>query len=96
MWFYITDNHAEADRVMRERVMPTIHRPEEMLRERLPVGPAELFAEKLSAFVDAGVQRVFVWPVADEAHRSNCSEDRTAGDAAKVPSGHQAVPQHAT
>jgi alkanesulfonate monooxygenase SsuD/methylene tetrahydromethanopterin reductase-like flavin-dependent oxidoreductase (luciferase family) len=69
MWFYITDNHAEADRVMRERVVATIHRPEEMLRERLPVGPAELFAEKLSAFANAGVQRVFIWPVADEAHQ---------------------------
>jgi alkanesulfonate monooxygenase SsuD/methylene tetrahydromethanopterin reductase-like flavin-dependent oxidoreductase (luciferase family) len=69
MWFYITDNQGEADMVMRERVVPTIHRPEEMLRERLPVGSAELFAEKLSAFAHAGVQRVFVWPVADEAHQ---------------------------
>jgi alkanesulfonate monooxygenase SsuD/methylene tetrahydromethanopterin reductase-like flavin-dependent oxidoreductase (luciferase family) len=69
MWFYITDNHAEADKVMRERVVPTIHRPEEMLRERLPVGPAERFAEKLSAFAHAGVQRVFLWPVADEVHQ---------------------------
>ena len=69
MWFYITDSRAEADRVMQERLVPTIHRPEEILRERLPVGPAELFAEKLSAFARAGVQRVFVWPVADEAHQ---------------------------
>ena len=69
MWFYITDSHAQADRVMRERMVPTIHRPEEILRSRLPVGPAELFAEKLSAFARAGVQRVFIWPVADEAHQ---------------------------
>jgi alkanesulfonate monooxygenase SsuD/methylene tetrahydromethanopterin reductase-like flavin-dependent oxidoreductase (luciferase family) len=69
MWFYITEDRAEADRVMRERVVPTIHRPEEMLRERLPIGPAELFAEKLSDFARAGVQRVFIWPVADEAHQ---------------------------
>jgi alkanesulfonate monooxygenase SsuD/methylene tetrahydromethanopterin reductase-like flavin-dependent oxidoreductase (luciferase family) len=69
MWFYITDSHAEADRVMRERVVPTIHRPEELLRDRLPVGPPELFAEKLSAFARVGVQRVFVWPVADDVHQ---------------------------
>jgi alkanesulfonate monooxygenase SsuD/methylene tetrahydromethanopterin reductase-like flavin-dependent oxidoreductase (luciferase family) len=69
MWFYITEDRAEADRIMRERVVPTIHRPEEVLRERLPVGPAELFAEKLSAFARAGVQRVFIWPVADEARQ---------------------------
>jgi hypothetical protein len=58
---------------MRERVVPTIHRPEEMLRDRLPVGTAELFAEKLSAFAGAGLQRVFVWPVADEAHQLELS-----------------------
>ena len=69
MWFYITEDAAEADRVMRERVVPTIHRPEEVLRERLPIGSAAMFAEKLSAFAEAGVQRAFVWPVADEARQ---------------------------
>jgi hypothetical protein len=69
MWFYITEDRAEADRVMRERVAPIVHRPEDVLRARLPVGPAELFAEKLSAFARAGVQRVLIWPVADEARQ---------------------------
>jgi alkanesulfonate monooxygenase SsuD/methylene tetrahydromethanopterin reductase-like flavin-dependent oxidoreductase (luciferase family) len=69
MWFYITDNAAEADHVMRQRILPRVHRPEEVLRDRLPVGPAELFAQKLSAFARAGVQRVYLWPVADEAHQ---------------------------
>ena len=69
MWFHITEDKAEADRVMRERLVPTINRPEDVLRDRLPVGPAELFAEKLSDFARAGVQRVFVWPVTDEAHQ---------------------------
>jgi alkanesulfonate monooxygenase SsuD/methylene tetrahydromethanopterin reductase-like flavin-dependent oxidoreductase (luciferase family) len=69
MWFYITDDAAEADRVMRERIVPTIHRPEEVLRDRLPVGPADLFAQKLSEFGRAGVQRVYIWPVADEAEQ---------------------------
>jgi hypothetical protein len=69
MWFYITDSRAEADRIVRDRMVPTIHRPEADLRDRLPIGPAELFAEKLSAYARAGVQRVFVWPVTDEAHQ---------------------------
>jgi probable F420-dependent oxidoreductase len=69
MWCYITDDRGEADRIMRDRVVPTVHRPEETLRERLPIGPAELFAEKLTAFARAGVQRVFIWPVADELHQ---------------------------
>ncbi len=66
MWCYITDDRDEADRVLRERVIPTVHRPEDVLRERLPIGPPELFAEKLTAFARAGLQRVFIWPVADE------------------------------
>ena len=66
MWCYITESRADADAIYSERLVPTIHRPEEMLRERLPVGPPEAFAEKLAAFRDAGVQRVFIWPVADE------------------------------
>ena len=55
MWCYITDDQRDAERVLRERVLPTVHRPEEILRERLPIGPAERFAEKLQAFADAGV-----------------------------------------
>ena len=69
MWCYITDDRDEAERVLRERVVATVHRPEDTLRERLPIGPPELFAEKLTAFARAGVQRVFIWPVADEAHQ---------------------------
>jgi alkanesulfonate monooxygenase SsuD/methylene tetrahydromethanopterin reductase-like flavin-dependent oxidoreductase (luciferase family) len=69
MWCYITDDRGTADRVLRERVAPTVHRPLDMLRERLPIGPPELFAEKLTAFAKAGVQRVLIWPVADEIHQ---------------------------
>jgi alkanesulfonate monooxygenase SsuD/methylene tetrahydromethanopterin reductase-like flavin-dependent oxidoreductase (luciferase family) len=66
MWFYVTEDRTEADRIFRERLVAKIHRPEEELRERLPVGPAVAFAERLAAFRDAGVQRVLLWPVAHE------------------------------
>jgi alkanesulfonate monooxygenase SsuD/methylene tetrahydromethanopterin reductase-like flavin-dependent oxidoreductase (luciferase family) len=69
MWCYITDDRSKADCILRERVVPTVHRPEDMLRERLPIGPPELFAEKLTDFAKAGVQRVFIWPIADERHQ---------------------------
>ena len=69
MWFHITDRAAEAETVFRERIVRTVHRPEDVLRARVPVGPADAFSEKLRAFRDAGVQRVFVWPVADELHQ---------------------------
>ncbi len=76
MWFHITDDPVEADRVMRDRVVPAVHRPEAVLRERLPVGPAGAFAEKLHAFREAGVQQVLVWPVADEARQLELFRDR--------------------
>jgi alkanesulfonate monooxygenase SsuD/methylene tetrahydromethanopterin reductase-like flavin-dependent oxidoreductase (luciferase family) len=66
MWFHITDDPREADAVYAQRLIPNINRPEEQLRQRLPVGSAERVAELLDGFVAAGVQRVYVWPVADE------------------------------
>jgi probable F420-dependent oxidoreductase len=66
MWCYITESRSEADAIFRARLVPTINRPEEVLRDRLPVGPADAFAEKLLAFRDAGVQRVLIWPIHDE------------------------------
>jgi len=76
MWFHITDDPVEADRVVRDRLVPAVHRPEAQLRERLPVAPAGAFAEKLHAFREAGVQQVLVWPVVDEARQLELFCDR--------------------
>ena len=46
-----------------------LRRSEELLRDRLAIGPAEEFAAKLVAFAEAGVQRVFIGPVVDEIHQ---------------------------
>lgn len=64
MWFHIDDRRA--NEVLAQRLAPVIHRPSEQLRERLAFGPAEAVVEKLIAFRDAGVQRMFLWPVADD------------------------------
>ena len=64
MWFHI-DDRAAGD-VLNDRLAPAIHRPVEELRERLAFGSAELVRDRLMAFRDAGVHRVFVWPVDDE------------------------------
>ena len=64
MWFHIDDR--TAGDVLNDRLAPAIHRPVEELRERLAFGSAELVLDRLMAFRDAGVHRVFVWPVDDE------------------------------
>jgi alkanesulfonate monooxygenase SsuD/methylene tetrahydromethanopterin reductase-like flavin-dependent oxidoreductase (luciferase family) len=75
MWFHITDDREEADRVVRDRLVPAIHRPEAVLRERLPVGPPGAFAEKLHDFREAGAQQVLVWPVVDETRQLELFRD---------------------
>lgn len=65
MWFYITDDRAEEDRIVREVLGRAVNRPEDVLRSRLIVGPAEKGAELLSQFAAAGLQRVYVWPIRD-------------------------------
>jgi alkanesulfonate monooxygenase SsuD/methylene tetrahydromethanopterin reductase-like flavin-dependent oxidoreductase (luciferase family) len=64
MWFHIDDRRAGT--VLETVLAPAVHRPVEELRERLPFGSADAVAAKLNAFRSAGVQRVFLWPVADE------------------------------
>jgi alkanesulfonate monooxygenase SsuD/methylene tetrahydromethanopterin reductase-like flavin-dependent oxidoreductase (luciferase family) len=66
MWFHLTDDLTEAERIYTNRLIPTINRPEALIRDRLPVGPPEVLAEKLIAYKHAGVQRVYIWPVTDE------------------------------
>ena len=64
MWFHIDDRRA--DDVLVDRLAPVMGRRVEELRERLAFGSADVVVEKLAAFRDAGVQRMFVWPVIDE------------------------------
>jgi hypothetical protein len=42
----------------------------------LPIGPAELCVERLTAFSQAGVQRVFVWPLGDELRQLELFRER--------------------
>lgn len=41
-------------------------RPWEELKQRALVGSAQECVEKLGAYAEAGLQRVFLWPLADE------------------------------
>jgi alkanesulfonate monooxygenase SsuD/methylene tetrahydromethanopterin reductase-like flavin-dependent oxidoreductase (luciferase family) len=65
MFTYLTDNEAEAEQLVRERVAPTLGRWADELRARFLIGHPEACAAKLAAYAAAGVQRVFIWPMAD-------------------------------
>jgi alkanesulfonate monooxygenase SsuD/methylene tetrahydromethanopterin reductase-like flavin-dependent oxidoreductase (luciferase family) len=66
MWLYITEEEAECERMLYEVLAPALNRPVPELRERLPIGSAQDCAEKLAAYQEVGVQRVYLWPLADE------------------------------
>ena len=66
MFMYITEDQTEAERVLSEIFAAMLKRPVDQLRERLLVGSPEACAEKLAAYHAAGVQRVFLWPLAAE------------------------------
>ncbi len=66
MWLYVADTRRDADRVLADVLAPLLNRPVEALRDlALPIGSAEQCAERISAYSDAGAQRIFVWPLAD-------------------------------
>jgi alkanesulfonate monooxygenase SsuD/methylene tetrahydromethanopterin reductase-like flavin-dependent oxidoreductase (luciferase family) len=67
MWLYVTDDAREADRVLGDVLGPMLGRPLAALRElALPIGAPEQCGERIAAFRDAGAERIFVWPLADE------------------------------
>ena len=66
MFFYVTEDGATAERIIRDILSPALGRQEGELHRRLLIGPAEECAQKLAAYQAAGAQRVFLWPVEDE------------------------------
>jgi alkanesulfonate monooxygenase SsuD/methylene tetrahydromethanopterin reductase-like flavin-dependent oxidoreductase (luciferase family) len=76
-WMYITESANEAERILADVLAPTVKRPVEELRElSLPIGPAEVCAERLSAFARAGAERLFVWPLADPVKQLELFRER--------------------
>lgn len=66
MWLFITERERDSERMLNEVLAPALNRPVAELRERLPIGSAQDCAEKLAAYHNSGVQRVYLWPLADE------------------------------
>lgn len=78
MFFFVTEERATAERVVREILSPSLKRPEEELSQRLLIGPAGECAEKLAAYQAAGARRVFLWPVQDELRQLAVFQEHVA------------------
>jgi alkanesulfonate monooxygenase SsuD/methylene tetrahydromethanopterin reductase-like flavin-dependent oxidoreductase (luciferase family) len=76
-WLHITEDTATAERILGDVLAPMLHRPVEALRSApLLIGPAEVCAERLAAFVAAGARRIFVWPLGDEVAQLELFRER--------------------
>jgi alkanesulfonate monooxygenase SsuD/methylene tetrahydromethanopterin reductase-like flavin-dependent oxidoreductase (luciferase family) len=77
MWLYVTDTRRDADRMLADVLAPMLNRPVDALRDlALPIGSAEQCAERIAAYAQAGAQRVFVWPLADELRQLEAFRER--------------------
>jgi alkanesulfonate monooxygenase SsuD/methylene tetrahydromethanopterin reductase-like flavin-dependent oxidoreductase (luciferase family) len=78
-WLYVTEDTNKAERVLTDVLAPMLTRPVEALQAlSLPIGPAELCAERLSHFAGAGAQRVFLWPLGDDLAQLELFHERVA------------------
>ena len=66
MWTWVTERRAEAERVLHDTLAPLLNRDPEELQGRVCVGSAEMCAELLSRYAEAGCSRVHFWPLGDE------------------------------
>ncbi|MGH2742184.1 MAG: LLM class flavin-dependent oxidoreductase [Thermoleophilaceae bacterium] len=70
MWLYVTEARRDAERMLGDVLAPMLNRPIEAMRDlALPIGSAEQCAQRISAYQEAGAERIFVWPLADELHQ---------------------------
>ena len=69
MWTWVTERRAEAERVLNDRLAPLLNRDPAELRGQVCVGSAEMCAELLSRYAEAGCRRVYFWPLGDETRQ---------------------------
>ena len=76
-WLYVTENSRSATRMITEVLAPMLGRDADLIRAMaLPIGPAEVCAQRLSRYARAGAQRVFLWPLTDEVRQLELFRER--------------------
>jgi alkanesulfonate monooxygenase SsuD/methylene tetrahydromethanopterin reductase-like flavin-dependent oxidoreductase (luciferase family) len=79
MWLYVTEKPRDAERMLDRVLAPALGRPVEQVRSlALPIGSAEQCAERLDEYAQAGAQRIFVWPLAEERRQIELFLERVA------------------
>jgi alkanesulfonate monooxygenase SsuD/methylene tetrahydromethanopterin reductase-like flavin-dependent oxidoreductase (luciferase family) len=69
MWTWVTKRRQEAERILTDVLAPLLRRDPSELRGQVCVGSADMCAELLSRYVEAGCRRVHFWPLGDEGRQ---------------------------
>ncbi len=64
MWTYVTETGSQRTQQL-TKLSQLLNRPPGGLADQVLIGPAEECAARLRAYADAGVDTVFIWPLAD-------------------------------
>jgi alkanesulfonate monooxygenase SsuD/methylene tetrahydromethanopterin reductase-like flavin-dependent oxidoreductase (luciferase family) len=64
MWTYVTDDDRARDMRLVE-LAAMLNRPAQQLAERALIGPADHCADVVRRYAEAGIDQLFIWPVAD-------------------------------
>jgi alkanesulfonate monooxygenase SsuD/methylene tetrahydromethanopterin reductase-like flavin-dependent oxidoreductase (luciferase family) len=78
MWTWVTEDRADADRMLAEVVAPLLRRDPAVLRTQVCVGPAAQCAELLARYAERGCERVYLWPLGDERRQLELVADAVA------------------
>jgi alkanesulfonate monooxygenase SsuD/methylene tetrahydromethanopterin reductase-like flavin-dependent oxidoreductase (luciferase family) len=79
MWTRITRNRADRERVLGEVLAPLLRRDAAELGAQVCVGSADHCGELLLRYAEAGCQRVYMWPLGDEARQLELAAEIAAG-----------------
>ena len=66
MWTWVTEDRADAERMLSRVLAPLLRRDPEELRPHLCIGSPGHCAELLSRYAEAGCRRVYLWALSDE------------------------------
>jgi len=78
-WLHVSEDRSATDRILRDVLAPMLGRSvEELQSVPLPIGSAEVCAERISALAAAGAQRLFLWPLRDGAAQLERFMERVA------------------
>ena len=87
-WLFVTESSRSATDMITDVLAPMLGRDPEVIRAMaLPIGPAEVCAERLSRYVRAGAQRILLWPLVDGVRQLELFRERVMP--LIDPSGHR-------